>query len=76
MKLKRSTVIPSLLLMYLCIMATLGYRDFAAGKTSPREYFGIIGITLLVIVVLHFNIKYRDKLHRKRIEDLNKQNEH
>ena len=32
-------------------------------------YFGIIGITLLCIILLHFFMKKRDKLRREREEN-------
>lgn len=68
MKLKRSIVIPSLLLVYLSVMATLGYPEFRNGATSPQEYFGIIAVTLIVIVFLHFNLKYRDHVRQRNAE--------
>ena len=70
-KLKRSTVIPAILLVYLAVMASIGYPAYAEGRTRPLEYFGIIAITLMVVVLLHFNIKRRDRLQRERQERLN-----
>lgn len=69
MKVKKSTLIPLLLLVYLAVMAALGYGDFARGTTSPGEYFGIIAVSLLVIVLLYFNLRYRDKLRRRRRDE-------
>lgn len=71
MKLKRSTVIPAALLIYLAIMAAIGYPAYADGRTKPLEYFGIIAVTLLVVILLHFNIKRRDRLQREREDRLN-----
>ncbi|MDE6332812.1 MAG: hypothetical protein K2L80_09440 [Muribaculaceae bacterium] len=65
MKFKRSVVIPSLLAVYLSVMAIIGYPDFKAGATSPKEYFGTIAVTLIVIVLLHFNIRHRDRLKHR-----------
>ena len=50
-----------MLLVYLIVMATLGYPDFARGKSSAAEYFGTIAISLL-----YFNFRYRDRLRQKR----------
>ncbi|MDE6131254.1 MAG: hypothetical protein K2F74_06650 [Muribaculaceae bacterium] len=68
MKLKRSIVIPSLLLVYLGVMATLGYPEFNSGTTSPQEYFGIIAVTLIVIVFLHFNLRHREHALQRKSE--------
>lgn len=71
MKAKRSTVIPMMLFIYMAIMAVLGYSGYADGSTSALQYFGIIGGTMLAIVLLHFNIKRRDRMHNERNERLN-----
>lgn len=73
MKLQRSTVIPCALLIYLGVMAYIGYPEYAAGRTSALEFFGIIGVTIAVIVLLHFNLKRRDRLRRERLEDIERQ---
>ena len=70
MKLKRSTLIPLVLLVYLAIMATIGWKQYASGDMSATEYFGIIAITLAVIVLLHFNMKRRERLRAEREEDM------
>ena len=70
MKLQRSTVIPCLLLIYLGVMASIGYPEYASGRTSTLEYFGIIGVTIAVIILLHFNLKRRDRLRRERMADI------
>lgn len=62
-KLKRSTVIPVLLFIYLCVMAYIGRGEFLAG--NYLYYFGIIAITLTAIVLLHFTLKRRER-NRKR----------
>lgn len=61
MKIKRSTLIPAVLLVYLAVMAAIGYPEYAAGRTSALYYFGIIAITLVVLVLLHFSLKRREK---------------
>ena len=70
MKLKRSTLIPLVLLVYLAIMATIGWKQYVSGDMSATEYFGIIAITLAVIVLLHFNMKRRERLRAEREEDM------
>lgn len=70
MKAERSTILPVILLVYLAVMAYIGYPDFAAGRTSALMYFGIIGITLIVIVLLHFNLKRRERYRRERLDDI------
>lgn len=70
MKLKRSTVIPVVLLVYLAVMSYIGRGEFYAGHYL--YYFGIIGATLVVITLLHFFLKKREKLRRLREEDMNR----
>lgn len=70
MKLKRSTLIPLVLLDYLAVMASIGWKQYASGDMSATEYFGIIAITLAVIVLLHFNMKRRERLRAEREEDI------
>jgi len=77
MKIKRSTLIPAILAVYLVVMATIGYSDYASGRTSALFYFGTIAVT---VILLHLNIKHRERLRRERLEDIerssseNKQN--
>ncbi|MDE5836480.1 MAG: hypothetical protein K2H50_05700 [Paramuribaculum sp.] len=66
---KRSTVIPLILLVYLAVMSYMGRGEFLAG--NYLFYFGIIGATLLIIWLLHINLKMREK---KREEDKKNQN--
>ncbi|MDE7410835.1 MAG: hypothetical protein K2M94_02225 [Paramuribaculum sp.] len=68
MKLRRSTLIPLLLLIYLAVMAYIG-RDHLSQENS-LYYFGVIAGTLAVIVILHFTLKRRETLRREREEDL------
>lgn len=74
MTLQRSTVIPAALAMYLAAMAYIGYDGYAAGTTSPAYYFGIIGTTIVILIMLHFNLKRRERLRRERLEEI-KRNE-
>ena len=70
MKVKRSTLVPSLLTVYLAVMAYIGWGGYASGRESALYYFGIIAATLLVIVLLHFNLKKRERLRRERVQDI------
>lgn len=70
---KKSTVIPIVLLVYLGIMSYIGYSGYASGEYSALYYFGIIVATLCVIVMLHFNLKRRERLRRERERDLKEQ---
>lgn len=65
-KLKRSTLLPILLLIYLGVMACIGWPEYAAGRSSALYYWGIIASTLIVIVLLHFNLKRRERLRAQR----------
>ena len=73
MKIARSTLIPLILLVYLAVMSYIGYPAYADGRTSALYYFGVIGVTLAVIVLLHFNLKRRERLRRERLDDIDKQ---
>lgn len=64
MKTKKSTWLPLLLLVYLFVMAYIGRGQVAAGKYL--QYFGVMGVSLLVIVLLHFVLKRKEKLKNIR----------
>lgn len=61
---KKSTIIPLALLAYLIGMSYIGRSHFYAGEYV--FYFGVIGVTLFIIVLLHFMLKKREKLQQKR----------
>ncbi|MDE6115025.1 MAG: hypothetical protein K2G49_08170 [Muribaculum sp.] len=65
---KKSTYIPLLLLVYLGVMSYIGRQEFFDGHYL--YYFGIIGTTLLCIILLHLFMKKRDRLRRQREDDL------
>lgn len=67
-KLKKSTTIPLLLLVYLAFMAFIGFDYFRAG--NYLMYFGTIGVTLVVIIILHFALKRSERLRKEREEDI------
>ncbi len=65
---KRSTIIPLALLAYLGVMSYIGLPKYYAGDYFG--YFGIIIGTLIVIVLLHFALKRRERLRQEREEDM------
>ena len=71
-RIKKSTLIPLALLAYLAFMAVVGFSYFQSGEYL--FYFGVLGITLFIIVLLHFTLKKREKLQQKR-NDNNKNNQ-
>lgn len=66
----RPVVIPAVLAVYLVVMAYIGRGEFLAG--NYLYYFGIIGASLVCIVLLHFSLKRRDRLRREREADMEK----
>ncbi len=72
MKSKRHIIIPALLLVYLGIVAFFSYENVQTGEVSMNEYILTIVGTLLIIVVLFFVLRRRDKLRQERLNDLNK----
>lgn len=70
MKIKRYDLVPAVLLIYLGVMVYLGYPDYLAGATSPWLYFGGTAFTILVIVLLRFNLKKRAQYRKERQEDI------
>lgn len=69
-KLKRSTVLPLILLVYLGIMAWIGLKGVESGETSLATYLVTIAVTLALIVVLHFFLKKREKYREQRERDM------
>ena len=70
-KIKRHILFPSVLLVYFAIMGVMAYPRYkASGNWS--EYFGIIGISLLLALLLFFILKRRQKIRdRFSKKDLN-----
>ena len=58
-KIKRSTLIPLVLAVYLMVMASIGWGDYASGRTSALYYFGVIAITVVILILLHFSLRDR-----------------
>lgn len=68
---RRSNVIPAVLLVYLGIMAYIGRGEFQAGHYL--YYFGIIGATLACIIALRFFLRRRERLRAEREDDIRRQ---
>ena len=56
------------MLVYLAVMSYIGRGEFFAGHYL--YYFGIIGNSLVIIVLLHFSLKRRERLRRERESDM------
>ena len=67
---KRSTIIPLCLLAYLCVMAWVGRGQITKAEPDYLQYFGIIGISLLIIVLLYFALRRKETLRQRRKEEL------
>lgn len=65
MKLRRSTLIPAILLIYLGIMSCIGYPEFQQGHYL--YYFGVIGVTLVIIAFLHLFLRKRERQREQKI---------
>lgn len=65
-KIRKSTLIPIALLVYLAVMAIIGWRNWQAGQLTTLYYFGMVAITLLCIILLHFSLRRRERLRDRR----------
>ena len=61
---KKSIFIPAVLLIYLAVMAYMGRDKFIAG--NYLEYFGILVVTLLCIVILFFTLRTQEAIRERR----------
>lgn len=66
--LKKSIFIPSLLLIYLGVMAYMGRDKFLSG--NYLEFFGILIVTLLCIILLHITLRKQEKIRERRRAEL------
>ena len=64
MKLRRSTIIPLVLLAYLAVMSYIGFPEYRQGHYL--YYFGVIGVTLVIIFLLHVFLKKRERQHEQQ----------
>lgn len=65
---KSSIVIPLVLLIYLAGMAYYGRGMLIAGQ--QLQYYGVIACTLVILVILHFSLKRKEKLRAQRDEEI------
>jgi Ca2+/H+ antiporter len=63
---KKSTIIPILLFIYLCVMAYIGYPAYQRGQTSALQYFGVTAVTIVVIILIHFSLKRHEHICQER----------
>ena len=63
---RRTVLLPLGLWVYLAVMAYLGLPHLRAGEYL--FYFGVIGASLLVIVVLYFVLRRRERIRRENEE--------
>lgn len=61
---KKSTLLPLILLVYLAVMSAIGFPRLVSGEFTPLFYFGLIAITLSIIYLLRRNLLSRER-HRK-----------
>lgn len=64
MKMKRSNLLPLVLLIYLLGMAVYAWPERNSGITEI-QYWSTIGITLVCIIALTYFLKRRDKFRDK-----------
>lgn len=63
-RIRKSVFIPVLLLVYLAVMAYMGREKLFAG--SYLEYFGILVVTLVCILVLFFTLRKQEEVRERR----------
>lgn len=64
MKLRRSILIPALLLAYLGVMSYIGLPELRQGHYL--YYFGVIGVTLILIYALHVFLKKQERIRKQK----------
>lgn len=74
-KIKRSTLIPLVLAVYLMVMTSIGWGDYASGRTSALYYFGVIAITVVILILLHFSLRRRERYREERQADMDRNND-
>ena len=65
---KRYDIIALLLVIYLAVMAYFGRGMLLSG--NYWEYFSIIGVTLLVIFILRWAMKRREKIREELLSNV------
>lgn len=66
---KKSVILPLALVAYLGVMSYVGY---ASGEFSAMRYYGVIAVSFVVIVLLYFSLKRKEKLRKEREDDMKK----
>ncbi len=72
-KIKKSTYLPILLFIYLVVMAIIGLPILHRGEYL--YYFSVFGISLTVIILLHFTLKRKERLKAEREQEKYADNE-
>lgn len=67
-RLKKSIVLPAILFIYLAVMSVIGWQNWQAGKFSALYYFGLMALTLLCIILLHFSLRRRERQRQNKIK--------
>ena len=67
-RIKKSHLIPAVLCLYLAVMAYIGRDKLFAG--NYLEYFGILLVTLLCIVILFFTLRKQEQVRERRRREL------
>lgn len=71
MKIKKSTYLPIALFIYLLVLAYFGRDMLERGKYF--SYFSVFGLTTIVIIILHFALKQKEKQQANRTRKKNDQ---
>ncbi len=61
MKLRRSTIIPFILLVYLAVMAVMGLKGLRTGQMDLWQYVATIVVTLGIIYLLRKFLQRREQ---------------
>ncbi|HIT82301.1 MAG TPA: hypothetical protein IAD09_08715 [Candidatus Caccoplasma merdavium] len=61
-KLRKYNLISLLLLIYTLVLAIFGWHQF---EGKPAEFFGILSANIVVIVLLRFVLKRREKFREE-----------
>lgn len=60
-KIRKSIAIPVALLVYLVVMAVIGWQNWQAGYFGTLRYFGVMAITFGCIIMLYFSLRRRER---------------
>lgn len=70
MKIRKSVILPVALLIYLGVISYMSYPEYKVHQ-NHLEYFGTIAGTIVIIAVLFFFLRKREKMneHKSRRRD-------